>query len=148
MESRDLDALRDHYVNTDLSAAIESAVWETEVQPEPMIVTSIRLPKSLLDWVREQAAGEQLKPTALIRRWIEDRRGVSAGRPIPGEENTVAGLAERVSRLEAVALQIVAAEREVEDDSMTDLLAALRASVEQASTKQAPRHPEHDRRGA
>jgi hypothetical protein len=29
--------------------AIESAVWETEVDNDPMIVTSVRLPKSPLD---------------------------------------------------------------------------------------------------
>ncbi|MGH4017105.1 MAG: hypothetical protein ACRDSL_24895 [Pseudonocardiaceae bacterium] len=50
---------------------------------------SLRLPKSLLDWVRAQARTEHTKPTQLIRRWIEERR--TTGEP---------SLEERVRRLE------------------------------------------------
>jgi hypothetical protein len=57
-----------------------------------MITTSLRLPKSLLDWVRDQAAADGSRPTALIRRWIEQRRD--------GTET----LAERVHRLEEIVL--------------------------------------------
>lgn len=129
MDDRELDALRDHFDHTDLADAIDSATWATEVDPDPMIVTSVRLPKSLLDWVREQAAAEEIKPTALIRRWVEDRRRASSGRRIGSDDDSVARLADRVWRLEALALRVVGAGR-ADDDSVSDLLAALRASVE------------------
>jgi hypothetical protein len=38
---------------------------------DPMITTSLRLPQSVLDHVRLLAAQHGMKPTALIRRWIE-----------------------------------------------------------------------------
>jgi hypothetical protein len=66
--------LRDEFDNNDQSDAIERGVIETDVGLDPMVTTSIRLPKSLLDWVRVQAAAENLKATALIRKWIEEQR--------------------------------------------------------------------------
>lgn len=81
------------YADTlDLSAELEQAHRDDTTDPDPMITTSLRLPKSLLDWVREQAAVEGLRPTALVRRWIEQRRDGSEG------------LAERVRRLEEIVL--------------------------------------------
>ena len=53
-----------------------------------MVSLSLRLPKSLLDWVRAQARTEHTKPTQLIRRWVEERR---SGEP---------SLEQRVRRLE------------------------------------------------
>lgn len=81
------------YADThDLSAELEQAHREDTTDPDPMITTSLRLPKSLLDWVRDQAAVDGSRPTALIRRWIEQRRD--------GTET----LAERVRRLEEIVL--------------------------------------------
>lgn len=133
MNEKDLAELREHFDSTDLSDAIESATWETEVDPDPMVVTSLRLPKSLLDWVRAQAEAERVKPTALIRRWIEDRRPAQtrAGQP------TLADLAARVDRLESVTLHVAGAGSSptagvLRDDGMKDLLAALQRSVDAA----------------
>ncbi len=148
MDDRERDALRDYFDGSDLSDAIESAVWETEVDNDPMIVTSVRLPKSLLDWVREQAVVEQIKPTALIRRWIEARRRASTGQQSGAGDDAVAQLAQRVSRLEAVALSVVAVERETDGGSMTELLEALQASVNAARTKRHPPSADQERRGA
>lgn len=148
MDDRERDALREHFDTTDLADSIDSATWETEVDPDPMIVTSVRLPKSLLDWVREQAAVEQLKPTALIRRWIEDRRHASTGQRSGADEASVARLADRVSRLEAIALRVVSSEPDTDGGGMVDLLAALQASVEAARTKGAPQRQDPERRGA
>lgn len=39
--------------------------------PDPMIIASPRVPKSLLDQVRERAAAEDVKTTAWIRGLIE-----------------------------------------------------------------------------
>lgn len=147
MDDRKLDALREHFDGSDLPDVIGEATWDSEIDSDPMIVTSIRLPKSLLDWVREQAVGEQLKPTALIRRWIEDQRRSSTRQRTSDDDDTVTRLAERVSRLEAVALRVVAAEQEVGEDSMADLLTALRASVE-AAKGTTHRQSDQERRGA
>lgn len=146
MDDRERDALREHFDTTDLADAIDSATWETEVDTDPMIVTSVRLPKSLLDWVREQATVEKLKPTALIRQWIEDRRRVSTSQRNRADEASVARLADRVSRLEAIALRAVSTEPDA--GGMTDLLAALQASVDAARTEGVSQHQDQERRGA
>lgn len=148
MADRERDALREHFDTSDLADVIDSATWETEVDSDPMIVTSVRLPKSLLDWVREQAAVEQVKPTALIRRWIEERRRASTGVQNGADEASVARLAARVSRLEAIALRVVSTEPESDGDSMADLLATLQASVDVARTKGATQRQDQERRGA
>ncbi len=70
----DVDALRDHYDSTDQSAALQQARLETHAESDPMVTTSLRLPRSLLEWVRDRAAEEHVRPTALLRRWIEERR--------------------------------------------------------------------------
>lgn len=139
MNEKDLAELREHFDSTDLSHSVESAAWENDVDPDPMIVTSLRLPKSLLDWVREQAEVERVKPTTLIRRWIEDRR------PAPSRTSqvTLADLAARIDRLESVTLRVVGgglgpAADGGQDDGMKDLLAALRRSVDAAGSGAAP----------
>lgn len=74
MTNQKIDELRGHYDATDTSDQMDDATWETDVDPNPMVTTSLRLPKDVLDWVREQAAEQHTKPTALIRQWIEQRR--------------------------------------------------------------------------
>jgi hypothetical protein len=54
-----------------------------------MVTTSLRLPKSLLNWVRGQAAKEDVRPAVLIRQRIEQRREA-------GDDD----LAGRIERLE------------------------------------------------
>lgn len=78
----------------DFSTEMEQGVWETETETDPMITTSLRLPKSLLDWVREQAAAEHVRPSGLIRVWIEQRR--DAGGAVEVED--LAGRLERLER--------------------------------------------------
>ena len=89
-EQTKLQRLAEYYDTHDTSAELERAERVDEpVDPDPMVSLSLRLPKSLLDWVRAQARTEHTKPTQLIRRWIEERR--SSGEP---------SLEERVRRLE------------------------------------------------
>lgn len=78
----------------DFSTEMELGVWETETDSDPMITTSLRLPKSLLDWVREQAAAQHVRPTGLIRVWIEQRRDAGGAT----EVDDVAGRLERLER--------------------------------------------------
>lgn len=147
MGERKLDELRDHFDGADLSDAIESATWETETESDPMVVTSVRLPKSLLDWVRQQALDEHVKPTTLMRRWIEERRDATAVGATSGDAS-VARLADRVSRLETFAIRVVAGDRGDGVDSIAELLAALQASVDAAHDKQGHDGPDQHRRGA
>lgn len=88
-----LDELAEYADSHDFSTEMESGVWETETDPDPMVTTSLRLPKSLLDWVRAQASEQHVPPTTLIRQWIEQRRDA-------GGQASVADLTARVNRLE------------------------------------------------
>lgn len=149
MDDGEISELREHFDATDLSSDIDAATWEMDVDDDPMIVTSLRLPKSLLDWVRQRAAAERTKPTALIRRWVEDQRSSE-----PASDAGLAGLTARVDRLESVALRVIGStpsrETDGSGDSMADLLAALQRSVDAA---RAPATPDEEpasesRRGA
>jgi len=62
------------------------------LQTDPMVTTSLRLPKSLLDWVREQSAAQHVRPSGLIRRWIAQRHAGGAA--------VIEDLAARLERLE------------------------------------------------
>lgn len=148
VDVRDRDELRERFDGADLSGAIDSAVWESDGESDPMIVTSVRLPKSLLDWVREQAAVDQVKPTALIRRWIEDRRRDLSEGPASVADDAVTRLTERVSRLEAVALRVVAVDDGAGPDGVTALLAALQRGVDDARRRSTPPSSQQESRGA
>ncbi|UNX54859.1 hypothetical protein MF406_00720 [Georgenia sp. TF02-10] len=88
-----LDEIAAHAQEHDFSEEMERGVWEDETETDPMVTTSLRLPKSLLDWVRERAATEHVRPSALIRQWIEQRRDA-------GNAVDVGDLAARLDRLE------------------------------------------------
>lgn len=88
-----LDEIAEYAQNHDFSAEMEQGVWEDDTETDPMVTTSLRLPKSLLDWVRERAAAQHVRPSVLIRQWIEQRRDV-------GDASDAAELATRVERLE------------------------------------------------
>lgn len=62
-----------HSAADEINAAIDAgaAQWETETSPNPMIGITVRLPKQVLDAVRGLAAAQHVKPTALIRSWVE-----------------------------------------------------------------------------
>jgi hypothetical protein len=51
-----LNELREHDDKTDMAAALETATKEEQVADEILVSTSIRLPKPLLDRVRDRAA--------------------------------------------------------------------------------------------
>lgn len=154
MTPEQLAAMREHYDSTDTSDGLADGRWETDAESDPMVTTSLRLPKSLLDWLRDEAAAEQVRPSALIRRYIEERR-LTAHSDKGTERLALANLAARVDRLESVTLRVAevtpaAAEDESGQENMTDLLTALQASVEAArGQRQAtPRPPTREKRGA
>lgn len=61
--------LRDYYDETDQSAALAEATNDSTVG-EVLVSTSIRLPKSLMDAVRDRAAALGVPATTLMRQWI------------------------------------------------------------------------------
>lgn len=70
-----LERLRDYYDTTDTSGSVEHAQWDERVlgPDEVMVSTSIRLPRSLMQRVRERAAEAGVPATALMRRWVLDK---------------------------------------------------------------------------
>ena len=71
MTTADIEALREHYANTDTSAELEKAELDESVVGEPMVGITIRLPASTLDAARRIARQDGVKVTALLRQWIE-----------------------------------------------------------------------------
>lgn len=71
MGRRHLDELIEYYDGHDTAEEMERG---RIVEPlvDPMIVVSLRLPKRTLDEVRAIAAERAVRPTALIREWVED----------------------------------------------------------------------------
>lgn len=73
MNNDDLDTLRDYYDNTDVTSDFTNAELDRRTTDEVMVSTSIRLPQSLVDKVREQATALGIPATTLMRRWVIDR---------------------------------------------------------------------------
>lgn len=67
--------LADHYDSHDTAEEMHSGRWETDVSPEPMITTSLRLPQRLMANVRADARRRGMKPSALIREILEQELG-------------------------------------------------------------------------
>ncbi len=88
-----LDEIADYAHHHDFGAEMEQGTWEADTDADPMITTSVRLPKSLLDWVRRRAAAQHVRPSVLIRQWIEQQRDAA-------EAADAGDLPARVERLE------------------------------------------------
>ena len=87
------DEIAGYAQHHDFATEMEQGTWEADTEADRMITTSVRLPKSLLDWVRQRAAAQHVRPSVLIRQWIEQRRDTS-------EIEDAGDLTARVDRLE------------------------------------------------
>lgn len=98
MTRRERSVLERNYHSHDTTERMNGGRWATEVIPEPMITTSIRLPQRLMADVRTEADRRGIKPSTLIRRIVE---GELAGRLSrqPDLELRVGALEEAVRRL-------------------------------------------------
>ena len=65
--------LRDYYDNTDLSENIEAAERLEPTVDEPMVTYALRLPKPVMDRMREVAEVRGVRVSALMRTWLEER---------------------------------------------------------------------------
>lgn len=66
-----LQQLADYYDGHSTADQMDGGDWVDEPVIEPMVTTSLRLPIEVMQAVRERAALEGVRPTALIRRWVE-----------------------------------------------------------------------------
>jgi predicted DNA binding CopG/RHH family protein len=73
MDKDKIAELREHYDNTDVAEHFTDATVETQVADEVLVSTSIRLPQSLVNQVREQAAALGIPATTLMRQWVIER---------------------------------------------------------------------------
>jgi predicted DNA binding CopG/RHH family protein len=73
MKRDELDALRDYYDNTDVAEEFADSALDTRTADEVMVSTSIRLPQSLVDRVRAQAASLGIPATTLMRQWVIEK---------------------------------------------------------------------------
>lgn len=73
MDQHKIDELREYYDNTDASAHFHDASVEDQAADEILVSTSIRLPQSLVNRVREQAAALGIPATALMRQWVIEK---------------------------------------------------------------------------
>lgn len=78
MHGKELDEIAEYYDTHDISQEIAAAELERH-EPLPaddvMIVSSIRLSKATMDKVRALAAELGVRPTSLMRDWIEEKLG-------------------------------------------------------------------------
>ena len=73
MDQNKINELREYYDNTDVAEHFREAELDTRTPSEVLVSTSIRLPQSLVDKVREQAADLGIPATALMRQWVIEK---------------------------------------------------------------------------
>ncbi|MGH3544495.1 MAG: hypothetical protein ACRDPW_00965 [Mycobacteriales bacterium] len=75
MEKSQLEELRDYYDSTDVSAHMQDAEWvENTIDPDEIMVSyAIRLPRPVINRIREIADAAGVPTTTLMRQWITDR---------------------------------------------------------------------------
>jgi hypothetical protein len=103
MDGQRAQDLAAYYDATDTADEMTDASWDESAAEDPMITTSLRLPKSVLDQVRALAAAEGVKPTALIRRWIELR---TAAGSLPATTRDLRPILEILGRLQTAVDEV------------------------------------------
>ena len=73
MSPEELERIAEYYDTHDVSTEIEDSVLVDSVVAEPMITTSLRLPKPIMDAIRAAADEPGIRATALMREWLEER---------------------------------------------------------------------------
>ena len=68
-----LGRIAEHYETHDASTELEGAESEDTTAAVPMVTTSLRLPKPIMDALRAAADSRGVRTTALMREWLEER---------------------------------------------------------------------------
>jgi hypothetical protein len=71
LTSEQLRDLAGHYNEADTTDDLERAERDDSVVSEPMVTTSLRLPRSTMDELRREAEERGVRPTQLMRAWID-----------------------------------------------------------------------------
>ncbi|WP_328606142.1 hypothetical protein OG943_40235 [Amycolatopsis sp. NBC_00345] len=98
--SNKINEMAQYAESHDFADEMAAGQWETDVVEDPMISTSIRLPKSVMDQVRRAAELDKVKPTAWIRRLVES----ALTQQPAADAATSSSLEERVSGIEEVLI--------------------------------------------
>ncbi len=96
----DLERVAEHYQTHDTSADLERAEYDGGTTAEPMITTSLRLPKPVMDAIRGVADVRGMRATALMREWLEQRlaEDADAGEQVIPVSALMAFVAETAAR--------------------------------------------------
>jgi hypothetical protein len=68
-----LERIAEDYETGDASAELDRADYDDSAVAEPMVTISLRLPKPVMDAVRAAADARSMRPTALMREWVEQQ---------------------------------------------------------------------------
>jgi hypothetical protein len=72
-DGEQLERIAREYEAGDASAELERAELDDSTLAEPMVTTSLRLSKSVMDAVGAAAEVGGIRPTALMRGWVEQQ---------------------------------------------------------------------------
>jgi uncharacterized protein YdiU (UPF0061 family) len=72
-DRQQLERIAHEYEAGDASADLERAEYDDSTVAEPMVTTSLRLPKPVMDAVRAAADARGVRPTTLMREWVEQQ---------------------------------------------------------------------------
>jgi predicted DNA binding CopG/RHH family protein len=95
MNGDKFEELRSYYEETSLPESVERAQRDDRVTDEVMVSTSIRLPRSLMQQVRERAAAAGVPATTLMRQWVIDRLTASEAESVISVNDLQRFIAER-----------------------------------------------------
>lgn len=70
-DAQQIRELATYYDEADTSQDLERAQRDDSVVAEPMVTTSLRLPRSTINDLRHHAEERGVRPTQLIREWVE-----------------------------------------------------------------------------
>ena len=70
-DAQQIRELATYYDEAETSQDLERAQRDDSVVAEPMVTTSLRLPRSTINDLRHHAEERGVRPTQLIREWVE-----------------------------------------------------------------------------
>jgi hypothetical protein len=79
IDREQLERIAEDYQTSDASAELDRADYDDRSVTEPMVTASLGLPKPVMDAVRA-ADARGMRPTALMREWVEQQVAEQAAR--------------------------------------------------------------------
>ena len=73
IDREQLERIAEDYEAGDASTELDRADYDDSTVAEPMVTVSLRLPKPVMDAVRAAADARGMRPTALMREWVEQQ---------------------------------------------------------------------------